>query len=742
MTGLSIPTRPRFPKYFSVEIVEGQGAVLYGERAFRILTGRLNERLATVLDGKRTADEVVDELADEFPPEDVYYALFALARDELLLENEESLGSRPSVAEGEHGEAFRDIVGQRSNGPVSVHAVQLEVAQAWSSALQSHGFRVEKEGDVALVIASDYLDPGLAPFNQTALARAKPWMLCRARGPLVWIGPLFVPGESACWECLRHRLYHSHPVRAFLAKRARGAPLAPPSAASFTHLTAVGLIAGQLAQAVGSSERGKLAGVLAQFDTLTLTLTRHRVARRPQCPACGDPEMMTRLSSAGFTLQAQPKGFTADGGHRTITPEETVTRLLPLVDPLTGVVGELRRLPYDNPAIHVYTSGLNGATAHRDLTGLNAGLRRSSSGKGFTEAQARASALGEAIERYSAMHQGDEPRRRASFRELGDLAVHPAKVLQYSDAQYASASRHVNAEDWVPERFDEEARIEWSPIWSMTQERTRYLPTALLYFGYESRDRVFGLADSNGNAAGNTREEAILQGLFELVERDSTAMWWYNRARRPQVDIDSLQLDGWPDIRRYYESLDREIWLLDATSDIGIPVFVCVSRQRAGGRQDVLLGLGSHCDPRIAGSRAISEMNQMLAALGSLREGVGVNHTLARWLGEATVENQPYLLPAPGAVARGEDFRLTNHDDLLDDVRWCQRRIEALGMEMLVLDQTRPDVELPVVKVVVPELRHFRPRFAPGRLFEVPVALGWVARPTSESDLNPIPFFL
>jgi len=61
---------------------------------------------------------------------------------------------------------------------------------------------------------------------------------------------------------------------------------------------------------------------------------------------------------------------------------------------------------------------------------------------------------------------------------------------------------------------------------------------------------------------------------------------------------------------------------------------------------------------------------------------------------------------------------------------------------MLVLDQTRPEIGLPVVKVIVPGLRHFWTRFAPGRLYDAPVRLGWLERPLAETDLNPIPMFL
>ena len=59
------------------------------------------------------------------------------------------------------------------------------------------------------------------------------------------------------------------------------------------------------------------------------------------------------------------------------------------------------------------------------------------------------------------------------------------------------------------------------------------------------------------------------------------------------------------------------------------------------------------------------------------------------------------------------------------------------GLDFLVLDQTRPDIEVPVVRVIVPGLRHFYPRFAPGRLYDVPVMLGLRDGPLSEEQLNP-----
>jgi hypothetical protein len=69
-------------------------------------------------------------------------------------------------------------------------------------------------------------------------------------------------------------------------------------------------------------------------------------------------------------------------------------------------------------------------------------------------------------------------------------------------------------------------------------------------------------------------------------------------------------------------------------------------------------------------------------------------------------------------------------------------RIEDKGLEILILDQTRSDIGLPVVKIVAPGMRHFWARYAPGRLFHVPVMEGWLESAKTESELNPTAMFL
>ncbi len=375
-----------------------------------------------------------------------------------------------------------------------------------------------------------------------------------------------------------------------------------------------------------------------------------------------------------------------------------------------------------------------------------------SSGKGASDGQARASGLCEGLERYSGVFRGDEPRKRDSLRALGEAGVHPNACQLFSERQYQQrAAWNVGKSpyNFVPTRFDPEATIEWTPVWSLTRRQVCYLPTAFCYFNYPHLGPdPFCLSCSNGNAAGNTLEEAILQGFFELVERDSVALWWYNRVRRPGIDVDSFADPYFGRVRQFLREHHREMWVLDLTSDLNVPVFTAISRTVEGPEEHIVLGFGAHLDARVALLRAVTEMNQMLASLlqGPGRNGLSEEVSDAEtvhWLRTATVVNQPYLLPDDAVACRvASAYPRAWTDDVADDVRACQGLVERQGMEMLVLDQTRPEIGLPVAKVIVPGLRHFWARFAPGRLYDIPVKLGWLSSPLAEEELNPIPMFL
>jgi ribosomal protein S12 methylthiotransferase accessory factor len=192
-------------------------------------------------------------------------------------------------------------------------------------------------------------------------------------------------------------------------------------------------------------------------------------------------------------------------------------------------------------------------------------------------------------------------------------------------------------------------------------------------------------------------------------------------------------------------ALQREFWLLDITSDLGIPVFVCVSRAVGQTTDDLVLGFGAHFDPQVAALRAITEMNQSLPAV--LRDAKGQYNSQSPWEIEwwqtVTTHGDPYLAPDPTQPLKTlADYPRLASEDLRTDVETCLEILRAQGLEMLVLDQTRPDVGLPVVRVIVPGLRHFWARYAPGRLYDVPVKMGWLTAPRREDEMNPRAMFM
>ena len=788
--------RPQFKPHLVPEVVPPETVYLISEREHFALSGRLYVHLAPWLDGRNTISDLVVRLQPHAPAAEVYYAVMQLEGKGFLSEGEDGvalpLTPNPSPARGEGSRndglslsgvegrscfpapvggngrvrgpaAFWSALGLEAcaarsrleTSPVRITALGTAVAEPFVAALEALGGRVSEEGDFGVVLVDDYLLPELDAYNREALEQGRPWLLVKPVGLTVWLGPVFRPGQTGCWECLAQRLRGNRQVEGFL-QRLRGAeaPLAvAPAALPSTVQAALGLAVTETARAIalGAGQAGPLEGKLVTLDLATLQAQSHVLTRRPQCRRCGQVDRNGRHEAEPLLLQSRKKAFTADGGHRVSAPEETLKRLEHHVSPITGAVSVLQAAPAlkDGP-VHVYSAGHNWGRPGNDLPRLRESLRSRSGGKGLSDAQARTSALCEAIERYAALYRGDEPVVKATLAQLGPVAVHPNECQLFSAAQYRqreALNAGASPFHWIPQVFDPCREVDWAPACSLTAETVRYLPAAFCYFGYPlPEDHQFCRGDSNGCAAGNTREEAILQGFLELVERDSVALWWYNRIRRPRVDLESFGEPYFRALAEYYKSLSRELWVLDITSDLGIPSFAAVSRCMHA-RKDIIFGFGSHLDPAIGVLRALTEMNQMLSAALAPQADNGadkgyLDRDLQSWFQTATLENQPYLAAGERQATRGRaDSERLWTDDLREDVLLCVDIVRRQGMEVLVLDQTQPDIELDVVKVVVPGLRHFWPRFAPGRLYDVPVRLGWLPAPLREEQLNPIPMF-
>ncbi|MEU5538110.1 TOMM precursor leader peptide-binding protein [Streptomyces sp. NPDC020362] len=757
MTVSDIPAaRPvGFKPHLRVEVVNGEAVYLLSEQGTTALHGRHVEALAPLLDGTQTLSAVLEKAAGTLSPAAAGRTIAALARAELI-------GYQAPPADCP-AEAYWELAGLSGSGaqaavlntPAQVLALGRTDLDTVRTECRSSGLRLAEEGEPAafsLVLCDDYLDPELAEVDASHRSAQRPWLLAKACGTESWVGPVFGPGDRPCWSCLAHRL-RGHRAAQSLVQHVLGlqGPLALPEA-SLTPVRALGLQSAIL-EAVKwvAGMRYPEQSSVCTLDTRTLRTRHHVVTRRPQCPTCGDPGLVTARVQRPVTFVPRLKSEGNGNGHRALSPAAVRARYQHLVDPLTGVVPEVRSVPGTPAGLNRYVSGRNPALRARSLDGLRNGLRSHSGGKGITPLEAEVGALCEAVERYCGTRQGDEPVVLDTFTGLGGAAIHPNACQLYADRQFGERdrwNRSGSAFQQVPPVFDPGAVREWTPVWSVTAGTHRLLPTSMLYFGPAPGGRLQApWADSNGNAAGSSLEDAVVQGFLELVERDAVALWWYNRTRHPSVDLDAFDEPWIARTREVYAELDRTIWVLDLTVDFGIPVMAAVSCATGRAAQGISFGFGAHFDARTALRRAVTEMAQLLPARhddpGRREEFAVSNPELADWWSCATTKNQPYLLPDPAELPRTPgDYVYISRNDLLGDLAAIEALLRRRGMELLVLDQTRPDVELPVVKVLVPGMRHFWARFAPGRLYEVPVRLGRLERPTPYEDLNPIPLFV
>lgn len=756
--------------HYHVEVIEPKQVYLLGEQDNHALSGQLYCQILPFLNGEHTLAEIIAQLEEEIPQEYVEYVVDRLAEKGYLTEAEPELSLEVAAFWSQLG-VVPKVAAQALKQSVALTRVGESISEvtlvALATALRELGIKVhlseEDEASAVLniVLTDNYLQPELAKINQQALESKQPWLLVKPVGSVLWLGPVFVPHHTGCWDCLAQRLQGNREVEASVLQQKRVKqglngkvngylPTARATLPS-TQQTGLQLAATEISRWLvkhhldsisGMAFFPTLEGKIITFNQTVFDLKTHILVHRPQCPTCGDTQILQRRGFEPLKLQSRHKHFTHDGGHRAFTPEETVQRYQHLVSPITGVVTELVRLTDPaNPLVHTYKAGHSFGNA-TTLRGLRNMLRYKSSGKGKTDSQSRASGLCEAIERYSGIFQGDEPRKRATLAELGDLAFHPESLIYFSDRQYANRDElntqgSAAAYRWIPHRFDPNQAIDWTPVWSLTEQKHKYVATAFCYYNYpQSEATRFCKADSNGNAAGNTLEEAILQGFMELVERDSIAIWWYNRIRRPAVDLTTFDEPYFVDLQQFYQQQNRELWVLDVTADLGIPAFAGFSRRTVGNSERISIGFGAHLDPTIAILRALTEVSQVGLELDKIPDEK-LDGESKDWMLNVTIENHPWLAPDPSQpVKTAQDYPKTWSDDIYTDVMNCIKTAQTSGLEVMVLDQTRPDIGLNVVKVIIPGMRTFWTRFGPGRLYDVPVKLGWLDAPLNEEELN------
>lgn len=325
-------------------------------------------------------------------------------------------------------------------------------------------------------------------------------------------------------------------------------------------------------------------------------------------------------------------------------------------------------------------------------------------GKGVTKSAARAGAMMEAIEHFSA-ECCDLPVYYGTHREVArrGAAVDPRELLVPQVREYRS-----------------DLRLEWVEGFDLVSRRPTFVPLNAVVCPYEpQRGRALYYSSTNGLASGNTIAEALCHALCEVIERDALAIALTSLELAPAVgevlagiglapaggraaiqrSFPLISLDGLPRaaalLVRRLRAAGLRVYVRDVTSTAGVPTFDCTI---AEGRQLVHGGCGTHPDARVALTRALSEAAQ--SRVGCIQGGREDLPEVVR----PHAGLDPEEVYGKGPVRPFSSVRTYQHDSVDEDVRFLLRRLKAAGFTQVVaLDLTRPEIGVPVVRVVVPK---------------------------------------
>jgi len=533
--------------------------------------------------------------------------------------------------------------------------------------------------ELVVAFAGDFRDPKLLRF----LSEPRPVLFIGLLNGCPILGPLQRLGQSVCIGCTQYWAR---------ASTQSPDPEVQPDPTSGLHLL-VGLTRDVISE---FNRRGTISGLDRSLQSIhgrTLDRRRHSIVSLRSCRFCRREE--------------------------EIHVKEHCS-------PLTGIVNRLRRTSQPVAGVyHSYSSFIVPPGSEAVLSTAS----RTSWGRGLTAAGAENSCIGEAIEGYSLMHRGDEATVRARLSEID--GIDPRKILLISQRQYErrECSNHTSARHYIPSPVDIDEPIDWLPGTNLTDGRRTWIPAACCLMSYRFRqgESEFARADASGCASGRSQTEAILSALHESIERDALAIWWYNRSKRPQVSLDSAGNECLAYIENEFRLLGRTLTVLDITTDLNVPAYVGVTTELDGSRP--VIASAAHLSPRMALRRTLTEvaLNWFIASKNPCDEDI------REWLKTAVLEQHPHLQAWGLHALPPEPVPMNTQAQ----VECLTSRLAMAGLHPVAVDLTRDDTLLNTVRVVVPGLRTFKPRYSSGRLYDIPVLLGWRPDPVPESELNP-----
>ena len=317
-------------------------------------------------------------------------------------------------------------------------------------------------------------------------------------------------------------------------------------------------------------------------------------------------------------------------------------------------------------------------------------------GKGITKDHARASAMMEGFERYSAERQDVDKTITANMDEIKDFG------------------KYINPESLnLPKDFKKDQlnsiSLEWSLAKDIISGTEYYVPTNAVYHPYTPCNESQGLfkSNTNGLASGNILEEAILHGIFEVIERDAWSIFELTHKNYAQIDLDSIESEIVNETIDKFESKGIKIKLMDFTADIKVPTIAASADDTVTKDAGLLtLGMGTHLDPEVAILRALTEVAQSRATqINGAREDT-VRADFAREAGYERMKRiNKYYFREEDEKINLSDIENKSTTSITKDLEIVKEELISNDIDrILYYDLTRSELDISVVRVIIPEM--------------------------------------
>ncbi|MDD2638959.1 MAG: YcaO-related McrA-glycine thioamidation protein [Methanothrix sp.] len=362
--------------------------------------------------------------------------------------------------------------------------------------------------------------------------------------------------------------------------------------------------------------------------------------------------------------------------HRAFSPEETLDRIAPKME-LAGITRVADITNLDRIGIPVFSS-IRPAADKGAISVYN--------GKGATPAEARVSAMMEGIERYSA-------------------EVHERVLLVETCSKLASETNAVDPRDLIlPQDANPDMAIPWVEGYDLIRREEVMVPASGVFHPMPPNYPQLFRTNTNGLASGNVLEEAVFHGLSEVIERDAWSLVEAAKRTGPRVtEVEDGLAAG---LIEKFAAAEVNVLIKDITSDVGVPTIAAASDDlRLKDPALLTIGMGTHTSAQVAVLRALTEVAQSrLTQIHGAREDtttadfrrqIGYDRTKRlnrHWFGDS--ETRPF-----------SEIKSQDSEDFLDDINLMLKRLEEAGMDRaIVVDLTREEIGVPVVRVMVPGL--------------------------------------